>query len=88
MDTTISIIIPVYNVEKYLGQCLESVVNQKDPFDEVILVNDGSTDNSQEICERYTSANSYFKLINQKNKGPSAARNLGMKYTIQYTTTT
>ncbi len=80
MDTTISIIIPVYNVEKYLGQCLESVVNQKDPFDEVILVNDGSTDNSQEICERYTSANSYFKLINQKNKGPSAARNLGMKY--------
>lgn len=80
MDTTISIIIPVYNVEKYLGQCLESVVNQTQLFDEVILINDGSTDNSRKICEDYTSIYRYFKLINQENKGPSAARNLGMKY--------
>ena len=80
MNTTISIIIPVYNVEKYLEQCLESVVNQTQLFNEVILVNDGSSDNSRRICEKYVSAFEYFRLINQDNKGPSAARNLGMKY--------
>lgn len=79
-DITITLIIPVYNVALYLEQCLDSVVGQSIPFDEVILVNDGSTDNSSEICEYYISVYNYFKFINQENKGLSAARNKGMKY--------
>ncbi len=77
---TITLIIPVYNVEKYLKQCLDSVVNQSNSFDEVLLINDGSTDNSLEICQDYASTYGYFKLINQKNKGLSSARNVGIKY--------
>lgn len=79
MDVKITIIIPVYNVEEYLNQCLESVVNQTVPFDEVILVNDGSRDSSLSICESYVSRYEYFKLINQENKGLSAARNVGIE---------
>lgn len=77
---TITLIIPVYNVELYLEQCLTSVVEQTNPFDEVILVNDGSTDKSPEMCKKYFSSFDYFKFINQENKGLSAARNLGMRY--------
>lgn len=79
-NITISIIIPIYNVERYLEECLESVVNQSDSFDEVLLINDGSTDNSLLICERYTSLYNNIKLINKKNEGPSIARNIGMQY--------
>lgn len=79
-SVTITLIVPVYNVEVYLEQCLNSVVDQLIPFDEVILVNDGSTDNSLEICKHYISANNYFKFINQRNEGLSVARNMGMKY--------
>lgn len=79
-DTNITLIIPVYNVENYLEQCLGSVVSQSVPFDEVILINDGSTDHSLEICRKYTSAYNYFKLINQENKGQSSARNIGLRY--------
>lgn len=79
MSITISIIIPIYNVEKYLKQCLDSVINQSMPFDEVILVNDGSTDKSFSICEKYVSSYKNFKLLSQQNKGPSAARNIGME---------
>lgn len=78
MDVSITIIIPVYNVEEYLKQCLESVVNQSVPFDEVILVNDGSTDSSLSICRHYASAYNYIKLLSQDNRGLSAARNIGM----------
>lgn len=69
-----SIIIPVYNVEKYIKKCLDSVVNQTVKDYEVILINDGSTDNSMEIAKKYS-----FKTINQKNQGQSAARNHGIK---------
>ena len=79
-NITISIIIPIYNVERYLEECLESVVNQSDSFDEVLLINDGSTDNSLLICERYTSLYNNIKLINKINEGPSIARNIGMQY--------
>ncbi len=79
-NITISLIIPVYNVERYIGECLSSVVNQSDSFDEVILINDGSTDNSQFICEQYSSIYKNIKLINQKNRGPSIARNIGIQY--------
>lgn len=78
MEVSISLIIPVYNVEKYLIQCLESVSKQINLFDEVIIVNDGSTDNSLSICEKFVSKYKNFKLISQENKGLSAARNIGM----------
>lgn len=77
---SLGIVIPVYNVEEYLEECLESVANQTVPFDEVILVNDGSSDRSKQICERYCKKYSYFQLINQENLGLGAARNHGMAH--------
>ncbi|WP_140487676.1 glycosyltransferase family 2 protein [Flavobacterium sp. GSA192] len=74
----ISIIIPVYNVSAYLRQCLDSVVHQSYSHLEIILVNDGSTDDSLEICEEYQALDSRIKLINQDNKGLSGARNTGI----------
>ena len=74
----ISVIVPVYNVEEYLEQCLDSIQCQTYTYIEVILVNDGSTDRSKEICERYCKKDSRFKLVNQENKGLSGARNRGM----------
>ena len=74
----ISVIIPVYNVENYLEECLKSVQTQTYTNIEVILVNDGSTDNSKLICERYCKEDSRFQLLNQENQGLSAARNNGV----------
>ena len=74
----ISVIVPVYNVEKYLEECLDSIQNQTYSNIEIILVNDGSTDNSKEICEKYCKQDSRFKLINQTNQGQSVARNNGV----------
>lgn len=74
----ISIIVPVYNVEFYLKECLESIQKQTYTNFEVILVNDGSTDNSQVICERYCQQDPRFHLINQSNQGQSVARNNGV----------
>lgn len=79
MDKYISAIVPVYNVENYLRVCLDSIANQKIPFDEVVLVNDGSTDSSLEICKEYCRRYAYFILLNQQNMGLSAARNAGTK---------
>lgn len=76
----VSVIIPVYNVEKYLRRCLDSVVNQTYKDIEVILVNDGSPDNSKEICEEYVAKYSNIQLINQKNAGLGTARNTGLQY--------
>ena len=75
----ISVIVPVYNVEKYLEECLDSIQNQIYTDIEVILVNDGSTDNSEVICEKYCEQDKRFKLINQKNQGQSSARNVGVE---------
>ena len=75
----ISVIVPVYNVEKYLEECLDSIQNQTYTDIEVILVNDGSTDNSEVICEKYCEQDNRFKLINQKNQGQSGARNVGVE---------
>ena len=72
----ISVIIPVYNVENYLKECLDSVANQSFRDIEIICVNDGSTDKSLEILENYTDER--IKIINQKNKGLGAARNTGI----------
>lgn len=76
----LSIIIPVYNVENYIRECVNSIFQQgleEDEF-EVILVNDGSTDNSQIICEELVKNNNNIRLINQENKGLSGARNTGI----------
>ena len=78
----ISIIVPVYNVESYLKECLESIRQQTFTDIEVILVNDGSNDGSREICERYCEKDIRFRLINQENQGQSVARNRGFKESI------
>ena len=78
----ISVIVPVYNVEEYLEECLESIQYQTYTDIEVILVNDGSTDSSKEICERFCQADNRFKLINQENQGQSVARNRGVKESV------
>ena len=78
----ISVIVPVYNVENYLEECLESIKNQTYTDIEVILVNDGSTDGSQAICEHYCQMDKRFQLINQKNQGQSVARNRGVKESL------
>ena len=75
----ISIVVPVYNVENYLRQCLDSISEQTYKNFECILINDGSTDNSKQIAEEYLT-DSRFKLINQSNKGLSGARNTGISH--------
>lgn len=77
-NINVSIILPVYNVEKYLRECLESAINQTLGSIEIIAVNDGSTDNSLEILKEYQQKGN-IKIINQKNKGLSEARNSGLK---------
>lgn len=74
----ISIIVPVYNTEEYLKTCLESLRLQTYKNLEFIIVNDGSTDKSLDICKKYVSIDNRFKLINQENKGRAAARNTGI----------
>lgn len=78
-NETISVIIPVYNVEKYIDRCLQSVVDQSYRDMEIIIVDDGSTDLSSEICKRWGEKDSRIKLISQKNSGAGAARNNGLK---------
>ena len=73
----ISVIIPIYNVEKYLRRCIESVLNQKEISMEIILVDDGSTDTSGDICEDYVANYPNIKYIHIKNSGPSTAKNIG-----------
>ena len=77
--TKLSVIIPVYNVEKYLSDCLNSVVNQTLKDIEIICINDGSTDKSREILQEFADKDSRIKIIDQENKGQAAARNMGMK---------
>lgn len=76
----VSIIIPVYNAEKYLHQCLDSVVNQTLHEIEIICINDGSTDSSLQILEEYASKDSRIKVMTQENAGIGAARNIGIKH--------
>lgn len=74
----ISIIIPVYNAEKWLDRCLNSILIQNYPSCEIILVDDGSPDSSPLICEKYSSMDPRFRTIHQENMGVSAARNAGL----------
>ena len=74
----ISIIVPVYNVEKYLSKCLDSIINQTYKNLEIILIDDGSTDKSGEICDKYKNEDKRIIVIHQLNGGVSAARNTGI----------
>lgn len=76
----ISIIVPVYNVEQYLNQCVESIVNQSYEDIEIILVDDGSTDTSGYICETLKAKDSRIQVVHKSNGGQSEARNVGISY--------
>ena len=76
--SAVSIIVPVYNVKPYLEKCLSSIRFQTCQDFEVLLVDDGSTDGSVDICRSYVALDSRFRLLEQANAGASAARNLGM----------
>ena len=82
MNPYLSVIVPVYNVESYLAQCLDSILTQTFMDVEIILVNDGSTDSSLIICKEYSKKDSRIKVINQPNAGVSAARNKGIELAI------
>ena len=75
----LSIIVPIYNVEQYLEECLNSIINQSIENIEVILINDGSTDLSKDIASKFVEKDKRFVLINQQNQGLSAARNTGIQ---------
>lgn len=75
----ISIVVPVYNVEVYLRQCIESIVGQTYKNLQIILVNDGSTDKSAQICKKYAENDCRIEVITQSNQGISAARNAGIE---------
>lgn len=77
-DSLISIIVPVYNVSKYLEKCIESLVNQTYKNLEIILVDDGSTDNSLAICHKYSGIDSRIKVLHKENGGLSSARNAAL----------
>ena len=79
MKPIVSIIVPIYNVEEYLYKCINSVLNQTFKNFELILVNDGSTDNSGKICDEYKKKDDRIKVIHQENGGVSSARNTGIK---------
>lgn len=79
MKPIISIIVPIYNVDKYLSRCIESILNQSFKEFELILVDDGSSDNSGEICDIYASKDDRVKVLHKENGGVSSARNVGVK---------
>lgn len=79
MKDLVSVVIPIYNVEKYLRKCIETVIDQTYTNIEIILVNDGSTDNSLQICNQFKEKDKRIKVINKKNGGLSDARNVGIK---------
>ncbi len=79
MKPEISIIVPVYNVEPYLNRCLDSIINQSMKEIEILVINDGSTDKSGEICDEYAKLDDRIKVIHQKNGGLSNARNAGLE---------
>lgn len=79
MENVISVIIPVYNVARYLPECLDSVLNQDHRELEVILIDDGSTDDSGAICDAYAARDSRVTVIHQQNGGAAAAKNAGLR---------
>ena len=78
MTPLISLVVPVYNDERYLRECLNSIISQSYPHLEIILVDDGSTDGSGNICDEYTGTDTRIRAIHKRNGGVSAARNTGV----------
>lgn len=79
MEDSVSIVVPVYNVEKYLGRCIQSIVNQTYQNLEIILVDDGSTDRSGAICDSWAEKDCRVKSVRKKNAGAGFARNTGLE---------
>lgn len=79
MNETISVIVPVYNVAAYLPQCLESILNQDYGDLQVLLIDDGSTDDSGAICDQFAAQDSRIQVIHQKNSGAASAKNAGLR---------
>ena len=75
MNPLISVIVPIYNVEKYLARCVDSIVNQTYKNLEIILVDDGSPDRCPQMCDDYAEKDSRIKVVHKKNGGLSDARN-------------
>ena len=80
MKPLLTVVIPVYNVEKYLKRCIESILIQEWKNYDILLVDDGSTDNSPQICDDYAKAYEFISVIHKKNGGLSAARNTGISH--------
>ena len=74
-ERVVSIIVPVYNVEAYLAECIDSLLGQTYPHLEVLLIDDGSTDGSGKICDDYAQRDSRVRVVHKKNEGVSVARN-------------
>ena len=82
IEKLISIIVPIYNVENYLSECINSVLVQTYTNFELLLVNDGSTDCSGKICEKFLAMDNRIRVLNKKNGGLSSARNFGLERAI------
>lgn len=80
MVVKFSVVIPVYNVKNYLSECVNSVLNQTNENYEIVLVDDGSTDGSSELCDKYAKEKLQVRAFHQKNQGVAAARNLGIEH--------
>ena len=79
MEELISVIVPVYKVEKYIHKCVDSIINQTYKNLEIILVDDGSPDECGKICDEYAEKDNRIIVIHQKNSGQCVARNMGLK---------
>ena len=79
MEKKVSVIIPVYNVEEYLQECLDSMLDQTYKHLEIILIDDGSQDRCPYICDQYATKDDRIKVIHKKNGGAASARNLGLE---------
>ena len=78
MDPLVSIIVPVYNAEKTLNKCVDSILNQTFQDWELLLIDDGSTDRSGELCDEYANKDSRVRVFHKINEGVSSARNVGL----------
>lgn len=79
MDIKYSIVVSIYNIEKYISKCIESIINQTYTNIELILVDDGSKDSSGSICDSYATKDNRIKVIHKQNAGLGMARNTGLE---------